>query len=101
MLKNFKSNFFDKEKYENLQLYLRLQLKLKKNHCLLEFYQLQWLKPYVELNSKKRIEAEANGEKDAKALCKLMNDAMCDKTTENFENRIDGRLASNKKDYLK
>ena len=31
-------NFFDKEKYvlhyENLQLYLRLGLKLKKIHCL-------------------------------------------------------------------
>ena len=35
-------NFFDKEKYvlhhENLQLYLRLGLKLKKLHHVLEFY---------------------------------------------------------------
>ena len=33
--------FFDKEKYvihyENLQLYLRLGLKLQKTHCVLEF----------------------------------------------------------------
>ena len=49
---NFKKlvpNFFDKEKYvihyENLQLYLRLELKKKtKKHRVLEFNQFQWLK---------------------------------------------------------
>ena len=44
-------NFFDKEKYviyyENLQLYLRLGLKLNKIHCVLEFNQSQCLKSYV------------------------------------------------------
>ena len=53
---------FDKEKYllhyENLQLYLRLQLNLKKIHCVFEFNQSQWLTPYVEFNIQKRIEAE-------------------------------------------
>ena len=48
--------------YENWQLYLRLGLKLKKNTP------SQWLKPYVELNTQKRIEAEKNGHKDGKAL---------------------------------
>ena len=47
------SNIFDKEKhvlhYENLHLYFRLELKLKKIHRVLEFY--QWLKPYVEFNA--------------------------------------------------
>ena len=41
-------SFFDKEKYvihyENLKLYLRLGLKLKKRHCVLEFSQSQYLK---------------------------------------------------------
>ena len=47
------------------------------------------------LNSthKKRIEGEKNGDKDGKALSK--------KTIENLRNRIDVRLLSNEKDYLK
>ena len=40
-VKKLVPNFFDKEKYvfhhENLQLYLKLGLKLKKMHCVLEF----------------------------------------------------------------
>ena len=55
------SNFFDKEKnvlpHENLQLFLRLGLKLKKIHSILKFNQSQWLKPYIKFNTKKRIEA--------------------------------------------
>ena len=61
---------FDKEKYvipyENLQLYLRLGLKLKKMHRALEFNQSQWLKLYIEFNMQTRTEAEkimANMEK--------------------------------------
>ena len=41
-----------------------------------EFNQPQWLKPYVEFNTQKRIEAEKNEYKDGKALIILMN---CDK----------------------
>ena len=50
-------NFFDKENYvlcyENLQLYLKLKLKVKQIYCILEFNQSQWLKPNVEFNAKK------------------------------------------------
>ena len=42
-VKKLVPNFFDKERYalhyENLQLYLRLGLKLKKIHRVLRFYQ--------------------------------------------------------------
>ena len=95
---------FDKEyviHYENLKLYLRLGLKPKKTHRILEFNQSQWLKQYVDFNTKKRIEAETNGDKDGKALYKLMNDSVYGKMMENIRNRIDVRLVSNKKDYLK
>ena len=48
--------------YENVQLYLRLGLRLKKMRCILELNQSQCLKPYIESNLQNRIEAE-NGEK--------------------------------------
>ena len=47
-VKKLISNFFNKEKdvlhYENLQVYSRLGLKLKKHIAYLEFNQSQWLK---------------------------------------------------------
>ena len=51
--------------------------------------QLQWLKLYVEFNMHKRIEAEKIGDKDGKALQKLMNNSVYGKTMENLRNRID------------
>ena len=61
-VKKLMPHFFDEEKYvihyENSQLYLRLALKIKKVHRVLQFTQLQWLKPFIEFNTKKRIEAE-------------------------------------------
>ena len=80
---------------------LRLGLKLKKIHCVLEFNQSQWLKQYVEFNTQKRIEAAKNGDKDGKALYKLMNNIEYGKTMENVRNRIDVKVVSNTKDYLK
>ena len=57
-------NFFDKEKYvfhyQNLQLCLRLVLKLKKKiHR--EFNQSHGLKRSVKFKTQKQIEAEKNG----------------------------------------
>ena len=76
-------------------------MKLKKIHCILEFNQSQWLKPYVEFNTQKRIEAEKNGDKDGKVLYKLMKNSVYGKTMQNLRNRINVKLVSNKKDYLK
>ena len=77
-IKKLVPNFFDKGKYvlhyENLQLYSRLELILKK---------------YIGY------------EKSRKALYKLMYSDVYGKTMENLRNRIDIRLVSNKKDYLK
>ena len=91
-VKKLVPNLFDKEKYvfycENVQLYLRLGLKLKIIHRVLEFNQSQWLKPCVEFNTEKRVEAEKNGDKDRKALYRLMNNAAYGKTMENLRNRI-------------
>ena len=62
---------------------------------MLEFNQSQWLKPYIEFNTQKRIEAEKNNDKDGNVLCKLMNNAIYGKTMENLKNRIDVKLVNN------
>ena len=49
--------------YENLKLYLRLGLKLKKIHRVLEFNLSEWLKQHVDFNKQKGIEAEKMGTK--------------------------------------
>ena len=85
---------------ENLKLYLGLGLKLK-NTSRNRINQSQLLKQYVEFSTQKGTEAEKNGDKDRKILYKLMNNAVYGKAMENLRNRIDVKLARNKKDYLK
>ena len=70
-------------------------------HHVLKFNQSQWLNPYVEFNKQKRIEAEKVGGKDRKRLAKLMNNTVYGKAVENLGNRINVKLVSNEKDYLK
>ena len=65
----------------------------------MKFNQSQWLKSYVEFNTKKRIEAEKNGDKDGKVLYKLTCNAMYIKAIEKLRNRMNVRLVSNKQDY--
>ena len=56
---------------------LKIRIEAKKIHRVLEFNQSQWLKQYVEFNTQKRIEGQnKNGDKDGKALQKLMNNAV-------------------------
>ena len=100
------SNIFDKEKYviyyESLQLYLTIGLKPKTLHRVLKFNQLQWLKPYIEFNKQKRIEAKKkNKDKDGEALYKSMNSPIYGKTMENLKNSIYVKLVNNEEDYLK
>ena len=61
--------------YENL----RLRLKLKKIHCVLEFDKLQYLRLHIEFYKQKRIEAAKNRNKDGKAFVKLMNNTILKK----------------------
>ena len=58
---------------------LKTRIKTKKIHRVLEFNQSQWLKPYIEFNTWKRIEGKKNKDKDGKALYKLMNNGKCEK----------------------
>ena len=79
---------YDKEKYvlheENLKLYLKLGLKLKRVDRVLQFSEKPWLKQYIDFNSEKRRESKNCFEKD---FFKLMNNIVFGKTMENFRKR--------------
>ena len=50
--------------YKNLQLYLSFGIKLTKIHRLLKFNQSDWIKRYIDFNTKKRMNAANDLEKD-------------------------------------
>ena len=70
--------------YENLKLYQRLGLKIRKIYQGIKFEESAWLKKYTDLNTELRTKAKNNFEKD---LFKLMNNSVFGKTIENIENR--------------
>ena len=78
----------DKERYvlhyHNLQLYLFLDMKLKRVHNVLAFDQQAWMKSYIALNTELRKQATSDFEKN---FFKLMNNSVFDKTIENLRNR--------------
>ena len=77
------------------------RIETEKKHCVLKFNQSELLKPHVEFSIEKRIEEEKKSDKDRKAFYKLMENAVYGKKMEKLRNRIDVRLTSNEKDYLK
>ena len=77
------------------------RIKTKEIHHVLKLSQSQWPKQYVEFNTRKRREAEKDGVKDIKVLCKLMSNAVYRKTMENFRNTTDVKLVSTKNGLFK
>ena len=59
--------------YRNLQLYLKLGMKLEKVHKVLSFQQSPWMAPYIAKNTELRKLATNDFEKD---FFKLMNNAV-------------------------
>ena len=59
--------------YRNLQLYLKLGMKLVKVHKVLAFHQTAWMQPYIMKNTQLRTTAKNDFEKD---FFKLMNNAV-------------------------
>ena len=71
-------------------------MKLVKIHRILCFKQSDWLKKYVEFNTKKRQESPDEFNKD---LCKLLNNCIYGKSIENQRKRINVKLI-NKRWFL-
>ena len=82
----------------NLQLYFTLGINLTNIHRALKFKQSDWMKKYIDFNTKKRMNAANDFEKD---FFKLMINSVYGKTMENLRKRINVRLVNNEKDFLK
>ena len=72
-------------------------MKLKKIHRILKFKQSDWMRPYIDFNTKKTI---PNSEAD-KNFFKLMNNSVYGKTMENLRKRIKIRVVKNSQDFIK
>ena len=84
--------------YENLKLYKSRGLKITKIHRGINFEESAWLKEYINLNTKLRIEANQSGNNfEVNFFFKLMNNSVFGKTLENFRNRLDIRLITSDK----
>ena len=91
-------NLMNKSKYclhyLNLKFYLEHGMVLGKIHRVIRFNQSRWLASYIDKNSRLRIAATNDFEKD---FFKLMNNVIYGKTCENQRKRTDIRLVTDRK----
>ena len=94
-------NLKDKKNYvihiRVLDQVLRHGLVLERIHRAIEFNQTDWTKPYIAFNTKLRMAATNDFEKD---FFKLMNNSVFGKTMENIRKHRNIKLVTNKDKYL-
>ena len=94
-------NLKDKKNYvihiRVLDQALRHGLVLKRIRRAIEFNQTDWMKPYINFNTKLRTAATNDFEKD---FFKLMNNSVFGKTIENIRKNRNIKLVTNKDKYL-
>ena len=97
-VENLIPNLRNKKRYiihhESLKLYESLGLKIKKIHRGIKIREEAWLEPYIMMNTELRKNSKNDFEKD---FFKLMNNSVFGKTLENIRNRVDIRLANDRR----
>ena len=92
------ANLHDKIEYvihiRNLKQALNQGLVFENVHRVITFNKNAWLKPYIDMNADLRRKAINDFEKD---FCKLMNNAVFEKTRENVRKHRDTKLVTTEK----
>ena len=84
--------------YRNIQLYLSLEMKLTKIHKVLKFKQSDWMKKSIVYNTKQRMGATNDFEKD---FFKLMINFVYGKSNSKFKKKDQCKFVNNQNDFLK
>ena len=83
--------------YQSLKQYLNMGLKIVGVHRALSFKQFPWMKPYIDKNTKLRMETKSDFEKD---FFKLMINSVFGKTIENIRKRQNVKIVDKRKTAL-